>query len=96
MGQKAALGGRVHFKGTVKDGALSRCHLICDGIKQALFCLLHPDQRSGDGQGRGNADPENPTRGASLLSGMGVMKAALPASRRVLATLHRRRWRAGV
>ena len=44
----------------MKDGALSWCHLICDGIKQALFCLLDTDQRSGDGQGIGNGTRENP------------------------------------
>lgn len=45
MGRKAAMGGRIHFKERVKDGGLNWCHLICDGIKQALFCLLETDQR---------------------------------------------------
>ena len=53
-------GARIHFKERVKDGALSWCHLICDGIKQALFCLLDTDQRSGDSQGIGNGTHENP------------------------------------
>lgn len=60
MGHKAETGVRIHFKERVKDGALSWCHLICDGIKQALFCLLDTDQRSGDGQGIGNRTRENP------------------------------------
>ena len=63
VGQRAALAGRIHFKGRVKDGALSRCHLTCDGTKQALFCLLDADQRSGDSPGRGNANRESPARG---------------------------------
>ena len=63
MGHKAATGARIHFKERVKDGALNWCHLICDGIKQALFCLLDTDQRSGDGQGIGNGTLENPEAG---------------------------------